>query len=54
MLAKMLDRDNWRRILKRLAILFAVVVTIAFGLIITFAWIDLLARGFAALIFWVT
>ena len=43
----------WRRVLMRLVIRIGVIVTIAFGLIVIFAWIALLVRGFAALISWV-
>jgi hypothetical protein len=47
-----LDRDTWRRVLHRLAICLGVVVTLVVGVIITFAWIAILVRGFAAFIPW--
>jgi hypothetical protein len=38
------NRDIWRRVLPRLAIIF--------GVIITFMWMALLAYGFVAVISW--
>lgn len=48
-----LNWDIWRQALQRLAIIFGVTVTVVFGVIITFAWMALLAHGFAAFISWV-
>jgi len=49
MLSK-LNRDLWRRALVRCAVILGVIVTISFGLILTFGWIALLAHGFKTLI----
>lgn len=47
-----LDRDNCRRALQRLAIVFGLIVTIVFGVTITIAWMALLAHGFKTVISW--
>jgi len=47
-----LNRDLWRRALGRCALVFGVLITVVFGMFLTFGWIALLAHGFRALISW--
>lgn len=47
-----LNRDHWRRALARCGLIFGVIVTVVFGVILTLGWIGLLAHGFKALISW--
>jgi hypothetical protein len=47
-----LDRNSWRPVLQRLAIILGVGVTMMVAVIVTFAWLALLARGFTALVSW--
>jgi hypothetical protein len=47
-----LNRELCRRALARFALVLGVIVIVAFGVMLTFGWIALLAHGLKALIDW--